>query len=455
MKTKILGIQVGTLASGVLKRSVWLVAERVVALSAALFVQILIARHLGPSDFGALNYVAAIVALLSPVANLGLNQIVSKALVDKGYTVGRVLGTVATLRGLGALATTSMITACLLYKPLQSDPLFFAAIVSGISIFGSVNFLQYWFSNENKIRFFAFASFVNTLVCALIRLILVLSEADILSFIVMLGVESAGLGLLCVAAYFLAGGKADWSFDKSISKHLLSRSWILIISGLAATVYMKIDTIMIANISGQAEAGVYSVAARLSEVWYFIPTLVMTALFPAMLSARGSDRGKYERMLQAAFDIMAAMATIVAILVTALGPVFIPWLFGDAYEGSVPILIVHVWSGIFVFMRAPLVNWIMAEDIMSITLMRTFIAMAVNVGLNLLLIPVWGGMGAAVATLIAYATAHYLSLVLDPRTRYMFRMMSLSLLWPFRIASIVRSVTVARVPSQSHDRFGK
>src|SRR3546814_9257768 len=68
--------------------------------------------------------------------------------------------------------------------------------------------------------------------------------------------------------------------------------------------------------SSPEEAGIYSAAARLSEVWYFVPTLLMNAVFPGLLSLRRSDPDQYDLRVQDLFDLLAAAGTLLAIAVT-------------------------------------------------------------------------------------------------------------------------------------------
>ena len=200
---------------------------------------------------------------------------------------------------------------------------------------------------------------------------------------------------------------------------------------------------MLERLRGVEAAGTYAVAARLSEVWYLVPVALMGAVFPA-LWARRADEAAYARSLQASLDLLLALALAVAIVVQVFGAPIVHVLFGPRFAESVPVLQIHVWAGLFVFMRALLSRWLMAEDLLQFSLVTHLAGAVANVALNLVLIPRFGASGAAVATVISYACAGWLALFLSPRTRPMGRMMGRALLLPFRWADLASSAREAR-----------
>src|SRR5690606_30494984 len=106
---------------------------------------------------------------------------------------------------------------------------------------------------------------------------------------------------------------------------------------------------------------------------------------------------------------LAAVAMLLAIVVSFASPWIIRFLFGESYAPAAAILSIHVWAGIFIFMRAVLSKWLIAEELYWFSLVTHVSGAVVNIGLNLWLIPILGGKGAAIATLVSYSTSSYLS----------------------------------------------
>src|SRR5690606_4156260 len=108
------------------------------------------------------------------------------------------------------------------------------------------------------------------------------------------------------------------------------------------------------------------------------------------------------------------------------------------------ILKIHVWGGVFVFMRMVFSRWIIIENLLVFSVLTHGFGALVNVILNIILIPGMGGVGAAIATLISYAVSSYLALLLLKKSRGMFWMMTKALLAPFRYPAKVFQVVVKR-----------
>ena len=109
-------------------------------------------------------------------------------------------------------------------------------------------------------------------------------------------------------------------------------------------------------------------------------------------------------------------------------------MFGETYAESVPILVTHVWAGVFVFMRALLSKWLIAEDLLKLSMLSQVLGALVNIILNLKLIPVYGPVGAAYATLISQAVAGYLVLFLHRDLWPMAMVVTRSIFLPIRLA---------------------
>jgi O-antigen/teichoic acid export membrane protein len=183
---------------------------------------------------------------------------------------------------------------------------------------------------------------------------------------------------------------------------------------------------------GAKEVGIYAVAATLSESWYFVPTAIVASLFPKLIDLKETDQKRFNYRLQQIFEILFVIALSVAVLMSFMGAPLIDLFFGQQYLASAPILAIHIWTALFIFMRAAFSKWILIEDALMFSLITQGFGALTNVGLNLLLIPRYGGYGAAVATLISYAMASYFSLFFYKKSRPVFWMMTKAMLSPVR-----------------------
>ena len=183
------------------------------------------------------------------------------------------------------------------------------------------------------------------------------------------------------------------------------------------------DQIILKFMCGSLEAGVYLAAVRLSELWNFIPVVICSSIYPSILKARETDPVKYAKRMQLLFDGLYFIGLVLAVSSTLFAAPIVKMLFGSAYLASIPVLQVHIWSTIAVFLGIASGQWLLAESLQFISLIRTALGLLVNLMLNLVLIPNYGALGAAVATTLSYSVAVFAGVLLTHQTRPAFNML--------------------------------
>jgi len=424
----------------------WLTAWKLAKMASALFVGIWIARHLGPEDYGVYAYVMALMVVMTPLASFGLASAVTKDITLEPGKIAEILGTTAVLRLFGGALVAAIMVAIASFSTLNAENLpLMAGVVALGGIVGFGALLEYLFVAKQVVKPFVLLSISVIGLTALAKAAIMLAGGGIEPLIAASSAEFAAAGGAGVIAYWIWGGRLrDWRVNLARARLYLRRGVPLIASGFTAAIYLKIDVIFLAEIRSAEEAGMYAVAARLSEIWFLLPPILMSAAFPRLLQLRRDAPGLYQRRLQLMFDGLAAAATGVAVVMTlAAGPV-VALLFGPAFAPAAAILMVHVWSSLFSFPRALVSKWFVAEDLYTLALLNNAFGALLNVVLNLILIPPYGAMGAAVATLISYAAATVGALALSRPGRPVAIMIVKALFWPRRLPDLLRLMRVRR-----------
>jgi O-antigen/teichoic acid export membrane protein len=246
------------------------------------------------------------------------------------------------------------------------------------------------------------------MVASAARLLLVYNRAPLVAFAwVTLGeAVLAAIGLVIV--YRRRGeGPGRWEVSAARARSLLRDSWPLILSGMVTMVYMRIDQVMLREMVGEREVGLYSAAVRLAEVWYLVPMALVASLYPNLVAAKQADEALFYRRLQRLYDLMAILGYAIAIPGMLLAGLVVRWLYGVDYREAAPMLAILVWTTVFVNLGVARSLFLTAMNWTRLHLFTVAVGGAVNVGLNLLLIPRYGGVGAAIATCVAYAMASY------------------------------------------------
>jgi PST family polysaccharide transporter len=210
---------------------------------------------------------------------------------------------------------------------------------------------------------------------------------------------------------------------------------------MAVMIYMKIDQIMLGQMVGDEAVGIYSAALRISEVWYFIPMMIGASVFPALLEAKQNSEVVFYSRLQALFDLMSVISFAVAAAMTFASPYIIKALFGVDYFESSTVLVIHIWSALPVFIGVASSKWFIAENLQRLVLFRTISNCLINIVLNYFLIPVYGAVGAAIATLITQSAGTFFYDIFRKDTRRLFYMKMSS----FNFYRIIRHRSLSKI----------
>ncbi len=429
----------GTLRD-IIENTGWLLGLRILRMLFALFVMAWTARDLGRADFGILQYGVAFVGLFGPLSVLGLQGIVVRDIVRDPSARDEILGTTFAMRLAGGL--TGFLLIIPIISLVRDEPTVRQVTwIAGLTLFlQSFNCIDMWFQSQVRSKYTVIAKTAGLVTANLLRIAAILLLAPVQAFAVILSISAAITSAGMVVAYRTQGYRLRaWRFSMQRARSLLGQSWALILSSALSMIYFKIDQVMLGQISGDAAVGVYSAAVRLSEVWYFIPVAIATSVFPALIRSKERGEGIYYARLQQLYDLLAWLGLAVAVFFTFASNRMIVIIFGKEYAAAGPILAVHIWAGVFIFLKVAMSRWLLNEGRLIFMFLSSGLGAALNVGLNLVLIPRYGGMGAAVATVVSYAAAGLFACFLYRPTWRCGWMMVKALLVPVRTAaSLVR-----------------
>ncbi len=203
-------------------------------------------------------------------------------------------------------------------------------------------------------------------------------------------------------------------------------------------IYLKIDQIMLKNMLNIDSVGLYAVAVKLSEFWYIIPVIISQSLFPAIIKSRNLSAIKYERRMQRLYDLLTLISVSIAIIFTFFSDFIVVKAFGDEFIKSGDILSIHIWAGIFVFYGTARGKWIIVENLQKKVIFIHLASTILNILFNLILIPIYGGLGAAIATLFSYALSCISTGILIKEFRRQLWLFFVSLYNCFTLISIKR-----------------
>lgn len=398
-------------------------AERILRMVAGLLVGIWVARYLGPTQFGVFSYALAFTSLFCSVAKLGLDSIVIRDLVRDPTRRDRYMGTAFWLKLMGSIIMLAVMAMVIHLTSNNATTNLYIFIIASGTIFQSFEVVDFYFQSQVKSQFVSICKLLQLVLSSVLQIYLVMVGADLIYFVLVSLLDQIIFAFSLQLAYrHQRTGSFYFHFDIMLARYLVKNCWPLIFSGLVVMIYMRIDQIMIKEILGAEEVGLYSAALRLSEGWYFVPVIITNSLFPAVVRAKEISQELYHRRLQRLYTFLVWMAIAVAVPMTFLSDWLIVLLYGEAFKAAGQVLMVHVWAGVFVSMGVASGSWFTSENLQLYAFYRTLLGAIINIALNLVLIPTYGILGAAVATVIAQSMAAFFFDLSTRKTRMVFFM---------------------------------
>jgi PST family polysaccharide transporter len=222
-----------------------------------------------------------------------------------------------------------------------------------------------------------------------------------ISVVILAYILSALVGLGFAYLLFLKEAKLKISFNLSLIKYYLFNGLPLVLFGLLGYVFFTTDKIILAHLRSIEEVGYYSLASRILNVLFVVPSLFNTALYP-YLARKVSEK---HTLLRSLFSMIVTGSMIAGLISAGLiflfSPILIPLFFGAEYLMSISILQSFAWIAIFVFPTIFLDYFLISNNKQWLDFSITILPAILNVVLNFIFIPQFGAFGAVYASTIS------------------------------------------------------
>jgi len=412
-----------------LKNTSWLLAEKILRMSVGLFVAVWVTRYLGPEGFGVFSYAQSFVGLFIVIATLGLDSIVVRELVKNKEKRDQILGTAFYLKLVGALIVLVFLCVAIQFTEHSNQLNVYIFIIAAGTVFQSVNVIDYYLQSEVLSKYVVYCNLITLLLSSVIKLVLIYFEAPLVYFVFVVLFDTLMIALTQLYFYInLKLSPLKWEFNKTIATSMLKESYPLILAGVINSIYMKVDLVMINNMLSAESVGYYSSAVKLSEVWFGVGVLICNSLFPAIVNAKQISEQLYYSRIYKLFRSLTFVAYMLALIVWLLSEKIITGLYGEKFIDASPVLSVHIFSAIFVYLGVSSGRWLISEGLTKFNLYRNLAALFVNISLNIVFINKFGIIGAAYASLISYIVGFYLFDLCFKNTRYILLLKTQALL---------------------------
>lgn len=410
----------------VISNSSWLLLDKFVRMGLGLLVSAWVARYLGPTQYGELAFVLAYLAFFQAICTLGMDSLVVRDIAKNNNSASETLGTVFTLRIItGCICWILAVSGMALLNGWNDKSVYITGLAGATLVFQAADTVDLWFQSQSQNRRTVIVKLSAYIVSNGLKVILILSGASLLAFSGMIALETFAVAIGLIYAYRRYPCPEPWRKIKQRAYTLLSESWPFIISGLSIVLYMRIDQLMIKNYLGETELGIYAAVLPLAVIWQFIPMTLSVSLAPMVAESKNQGNDVFYKTLGHVFRLFAILGWLVCIPIAILSHFIVNLLFGDIYISGSTVLTIIVFTNLFINMGVAQSLWIVNEGKSKLSLYKTIMGAITCLVSNIILIPLYGIIGAAISAVLAQMVSTILSNILLSRTIFKLQVKSL------------------------------
>ena len=414
----------------------WLSLEQMVRLVSGAVVGALVARYLGPDNFGLYNLAITVISFGLLISQLGIAPIVLRELSKTEVGDSGILGTVFVLQ----MATAILgVVACYGFTkamwPNDTGAVNLVLLMSAAVLLQPFQNLERWFQARYLSKFTVISRMAGIGATIFLRLYLIYARAPIEAFGLSVVAESFFTALSLAWAYRNRGGLfSRWRFESAIALEFLREAVPMMSSALAIALQARLDVFLIEKFVGFHALGLYISALKIIEIATAPSVLMAISVSPLIARRRQEGDGSFYDALSASYKLIAILTLSMAVPIMLLAGPIIHILYGAAYAGSVPLLMLLTPRIVIGGIGTARGNFIINSGNLFLAPLSAAIGAAINLALGIVLIPRLGAEGAIYTSLISLSVTTFVIDSCWKRTRRNLNCMlsSLAQPWKFR-----------------------
>ena len=392
----------------VINNAKWIIICKIAQSVLQLFIGMLCARYLGPSNYGLINYASSIVAFVTPVMKLGFDSILVRELINSPEKEGEVMGTSLVLNVTSAfLCMLGVFSFVSVANYGDTTAILVCVFYSTSLVFLALEMIQYWFQYKLLSKYSSVIMLVSYIFVSAYRIFLLVTAKSVYWFALTNSVDYAIIGISLIYVYNKKlKGKFSFSFKRA--KQMLNNGKHYILASLMVVVIQSTDHIMLTNMISEEENGYYSAAITCATMLQFVYIAIVDSFRPLILSNKKDDEQAYKNNVSRLYCVVLYPAVLQCVAFTVFAKLIVTVLYGQDYHDTILILQILVWYFIFSLMGVVRNVWILAEEKQKYLWGINLTGALFNVVLNFITIPLWGACGAAFASLMTQLFTNFI-----------------------------------------------
>ena len=396
----------------------WIIGCKIVQALLGIIISMLTARYLGPSNFGLINYSAAIVAFVTPITTLGLSHVMVQEVVCSPDAEGEIIGTSVTMSIVSGIACIlGVVSFSIISNPNNPEAVLVCGLYSLLLFAKALELIQYWFQAKLMSKYTAVVSVVVYILISIYKVVLLFTKQSIYWFAVSNAIDHTIIGIALLFIYHCKSqNRLCFSFARA--KKLFAKSKYFIVASMMVTIFAQTDKIMLRFMMNDTATGIYSAASSCAGVTSFVFAAIIDSMRPTIIENKIKSYPTYEINICRLYSIIIYLALAQSMFMTLFAKPIVWVLYGDAYFNSAAPLRIIVWQSTFSYVGSVRNVWMLAEEKQQYLWIINLCGASVNIVLNVFFIRRWGVEGAAFASVITQIFTNFIMGLIIKNIRY-------------------------------------
>ena len=367
----------------------------------AFFYTIYLARYLGVSDFGILTFGISFTTIMGVTADLGLSILAVREIARDKSISSSYTGNLIVIKLVLSSITMGLIALFMNLFNYPTQTIQVVYLLGLWMVFTSFTQLFYSvFQAYEKMEYQSIGTILYSILLFSGVFYGILSNFSIqwfaLIYLIVSGVVLFYTIFIYLARFPRPNLQVNWNFWKS----KLTLALPLSIASIFSTIAFRVDTVLLSLFQGYVVVGLYTAPYKIIEVLLFIPSVYSAVIFPVLSRFHVSSKESFQLIYIKSIKYMIILGLPIAAGVTILSQDIILLLYQSAFSGSVVALQILIWTVPLLLLTTSFGIILISMNKQVLAIRLTFIYMIFNIGVNLVVIPQFSYLGAAVVTVL-------------------------------------------------------
>lgn len=400
----------------------WATGGKVINLGGSLILGIIVARYLGPEQYGLMNYVISYAFLFQTLACFGLDSIEVREEAAGKVPFTTIIGTAFWIKVVLGIICIALSIGTSIVMGEDGYTVALIAMYSCYIVFNSFVVIRNYFTSLVQNKYIVLSEIFRTFVGIGIKLTLWALDCSLTWFVAAFAFDHVLLAGGYISSYrHKIGRMRYWHFSMSYAKYMMKESFPLLLTNAAVIIYQRIDQVMIGQMVSKTDVGFFSVAAKFVEVMIFIPATFGHTISPILVQMLEKSREAYVAKAQQYINISVWICFLCSIVVSVISYWLVLYTFGTQYLPAAAILQVLAFKMSSSAISVAGGTMVIVERLQKWVFFRDILGCMVCVILNFWLLPKYGAIAAAFVAVAANLAAGYIADLLIPAYRHIFR----------------------------------